>query len=119
MIKYLLKHVRFGKKFRLVFHKSNKNIYLQLMDDNLGSVVCASSTLEIKKSNVSSNKEDLTEKNMVNSYYAERVSILLAAKILSNNNLNNRCMVFDIRRFRFGKISKIIIDTLRAKKINI
>lgn len=111
----LLKHVRFKKKLRLVFHKSNKNIYLQLVDDVAEKTICSASTLD--KNFIKEFADFDQKKNRINKLWAERLAASLAKDVLEK--CKDRQIVFDVRNFRFGLLTEKIVDVLRDKGIAI
>lgn len=100
MIKKILKNIKINKKRlniknlgtairpRLSVFKSNKHIYLQLINDTLGHTLCSSSSLELKKK--------------VNKSVAEIVGQNLNKKVL---NLKIQNAIFPYSKYKFhGKI---------------
>lgn len=113
--KTLLKHVRFYNKLRVSFFKSNKNLYLQLIDDNAGKVLNSFSTIS---PDFSANFNGYKKKsNKVNTACAEFIANNLAMFI--SEHFSTRLMIFDRGSFRFGNLTKKIVDVLRDKGIKI
>ena len=93
------------QKPRLTIYRSNKNIFVQAIDDDKQHTVCAISSIE----------KDMERKNIT----VELVSSLadLFAQRLKKSNINN--LVFDRNGLKFHGIVRSFVDTLRKNEIKI
>lgn len=110
-----LRHLRFHKKCRLVFNKSNKNIYLQLIDDLCGRTICSVSTIDPV---IIKGFSDHVGVNRVNALWAKHIAEILANKIM-HSDITDRLIVFDVNGFRFRVLTRVIVSVLRDNGIKI
>ncbi|GIW66430.1 MAG: 50S ribosomal protein L18 [Candidatus Parcubacteria bacterium] len=107
--KRLIRHKRIRAKIkgtpdkpRVSVFRSNKNIYLQLIDDIKGHTIVSASTLELRN-------EKMTGKEK-----AKKVAEIFAEK-LKDKNIQK--VVFDRGGYKYHGRVKIIAETLREKGI--
>ena len=105
----LIKHRRIRAKIkgtkdkpRVSVFRSNRNIYLQLIDDDKGQTITSASTLEFRKEKLSGKEK------------AKKVAEIFAER-LKNNGIER--IVFDRGGYKYHGRVKIIADTLREKGI--
>ena len=94
---------------RLIVFRSNKNIFIQLLDDLENKTICSSSSIDkslSKEISKSKNKMDMSK--IVAENFADK---------LKTNNVNQ--VVFDRNGYRYHGRVKLIADTLREKGISI
>ena len=94
---------------RLIVFRSNKNIFIQLLDDLENKTICSSSSIDkslSKEISKSKNKMDMSK--IVAENFADK---------LKANNVNQ--VVFDRNGYRYHGRVKLIADTLREKGISI
>lgn len=114
--KFLLKHVRFYEKHRIIYHKSNMHIYLQCIDDCCGRTICSVSTLDIVVREKFAT-DYYEKKNKVNVLWGRRIGVMLAHMIKSGDIDSDAKCVFDVRGFRFGAIAREIVSELRGNGV--
>ena len=94
---------------RLVVFRSNKNIFLQLVDNITNNTICSASSIDkslVKEISKAKNKLDMSK------IVAEN----LASKLKSSGL---ETIVFDRNGYRFHGRVKAIADTLRQNKISL
>jgi len=92
---------------RLIVFRSNKNIFIQLLDDLENKTICSSSSIDKKIS-----KEILKSKNKMD------MSRIVAENLVDKLKTNNISkVVFDRNGYRYHGRVKLIADTLRDKGI--
>ena len=98
-----------GKYLRLVVFKSNKHIYGQLFDDNKNITVLSSSS-----NDNNFNKKEFLSKNKVD--VSKEVGFLLGDKI---KDKKIKKVIFDRNGYRFHGRVKALVDSVKAKGIEI
>tara|TARA_B100000965_G_scaffold241722_1_gene202805 strand:+ start:649 stop:1020 length:372 start_codon:yes stop_codon:yes gene_type:complete len=98
-----------GKYLRLVVFKSNKHIYGQLIDDNKNITVLSSSS-----NDNNFNKKEFLSKNKVD--VSKEVGFLLGDKI---KDKKIKKVIFDRNGYRFHGRVKALVDSVKAKGIEI
>ena len=94
---------------RLIVFRSNKNIFIQLLDDLENKTICSSSSIDkslSKEISKSKNKMDMSK--IVAENFVDK---------LKANNVNQ--VVFDRNGYRYHGRVKLIAETLREKGIAI
>ena len=94
---------------RLIVFRSNKNIFIQLLDDLENKTICSSSSIDkslSKEISKSKNKMDMS-----------RIVAEDLVDKLKTNNINK--VVFDRNGYRYHGRVKLIAETLREKGITI
>ena len=94
---------------RLIVFRSNKNIFLQLIDNSSNNVICSSSSIDkaiVKDVSKAKNKIDMS-----------RIVAEDLANKLKSNKLNT--IVFDRNGYRFHGRVKTVADTLRKNGISL
>ena len=91
-------------KPRMCVHKSNKSIYVQIIDDEEGKTICGLST---KKTEIKDAKDITTRKN---SKFAEILGDNIA-KIALEKGIKE--VVFDRSGYRYHGVVKVIADAAR------
>ena len=94
---------------RLIVFRSNKNIFLQLIDNTSNNVICSSSSIDksiVKDVSKAKNKMDMS-----------RIVAEDLANKLKSNKLDT--IVFDRNGYRFHGRVKIVADTLRKNGISL
>ena len=94
---------------RLIVFRSNKNIFIQLLDDLENKTICSSSSIDknlSKEISKSKNKMDMSK--IVAENFVDK---------LKANNINK--VVFDRNGYRYHGRVKLIADTLRDKGVSI
>jgi large subunit ribosomal protein L18 len=97
---------------RMSVFLSNKNIYVQIIDDNVGKTLVSSSTL-IKEIKSSDNSSGMNTKNI---YFANMLGDLIG-KRLKDSNINK--IVLDRGRHKFHGRIKAITEAIRNNGIDI
>jgi len=85
---------------RLTIYKSNKNIYVQIIDDEQGLTICSSSTLA----------KELNLKGKCNKASAEKIGTVVAEKALSKGL---KSVVFDRNGYQYHGVVKELADACR------
>ena len=94
---------------RLIVFRSNKNIFIQLLDDLENKTICSSSSIDknlSKEISKSKNKMDMSK--IVAENFVDK---------LKTNNIDK--VVFDRNGYRYHGRVKLIADILRDKGISI
>ena len=98
-----------GRYPRLVVFRSNKNIFLQLVDNISNDTICSSSSIDknlVKNISKAKNKTDMSK--IVDENLADK---------LKSSKVNT--IVFDRNGYRFHGRVKIVADTLRKSGISL
>ncbi|BDT61492.1 MAG: hypothetical protein RDO_0200 [Flavobacteriales endosymbiont of Rhyzopertha dominica] len=95
---------------RLSIFKSNKEIYVQIIDDINNNTIISYSSIVEKKKNIKNNK--ITKSDM-----AYIIGKKIALKILSKKI--KKIFFVNKRKYKFHGIIKIIIETIRKNGIKI
>ncbi len=97
-----------GGRIRLSIFRSNKHIYVQLIDDSLGQTLASASTLN--------NESKIQNKNFCNIENAKIIGTLISKKA---EELNIDKIVFDKGPYQFHGVVKAVADAAReSNKIN-
>ena len=94
---------------RIIVFRSNKNIYVQLLDKDSRKTICSSSSIDKDLSKIISKKKNKME-----------ISKIVAENFvdkLKTNNIDK--VVFDRNGYRYHGRVKLIADILRDKGISI
>jgi large subunit ribosomal protein L18 len=94
---------------RLIVFRSNKNIFLQLIDNTSNNIICSSSSIDksiVKDVSKAKNKMDMS-----------RIVAEDLANKLKSNKLDT--IVFDRNGYRFHGRVKTVADTLRKNGISL
>ena len=98
-----------SKAPRLIVFRSNKNIFVQLINDLENKTICSSSSIDKKLS-----KEISKSKNKMD---MSRIVAADLADKLKSNNIDK--VVFDRNGYRYHGRVKLIADTLRDKGVSV
>lgn len=90
---------------RLSVFRSNRNIYLQLIDDEKGVTLASASSKELKSA-----------KGVKKTNQAEAVSMALAEKA---NKAGIKAVVFDRGKYRYHGRVKAVAETMRKQGIKV
>ena len=93
---------------RLVVYRSNKNIFVQVLDNKSNETICSSSSIDKNLS-----KEIQKSKNKID---LSKIVANDLSKKLKSKKINN--IVFDRSGYRYHGRVKVIAETLRENKIN-
>ena len=94
---------------RVIVFKSNKNIYVQLLDMDSSKTICSSSSID---NDLSKNIEK--KKNKID------MSKIVAENLYEKMKKNNiKQVVFDRNGYRYHGRVKMVADTLREKGISL
>ena len=94
---------------RLIIFRSNKNIFVQILDHLSNETICSSSSID---KSLSSNIKKSKSKIEMSKIVAVDLSKKLKSKKIKN-------IVFDRSGYRYHGRVKVIADTLRENKINV
>ncbi len=94
---------------KVIIFRSNKNISVQLIDNNTNSTICSSSSLDKDISSLISKGKNKTD---ISKIVAENMSKKLKSKKIDK-------IVFDRSGYRFHGRVKVIADTLKENGISI
>jgi len=94
---------------RLVVFRSNRNIFLQLIDNTSSNVICSSSSID---KNISKDVAKAKNKMDMSRIVAENLAVKL-----KENKLNT--IVFDRSGYRFHGRVKTVAETLRKSGISL
>ena len=107
-----LKHLRYKNKLRLSYYKSNKNIYLQLIDDNEEKTLLSLSTFQ--KDIVNKFQDKFKGRSIANRVNSDWATILSEEFQSKTSNIDKQ-IIFDVGNFRFGKITNVIFEPINCK----
>ena len=97
-----------GERIRLSIFRSNKHIYVQLIDDSVGKTLASASTLN--------NDSKVQNKNFCNIENAKKIGALISKKA---EELNIDKIVFDKGPYQYHGVVKAVADAAReSNKIN-
>lgn len=96
-----------SQKPRLSIHKTNRNIFAQVIDDDLGKTIISASTLNEQKSTTYSSK---------NKEFGKKIGALLAQKV-KDSNINK--LVIDRGRFKYHGVIAELVSCLREAGIQV
>lgn len=115
----LLNHLRLKNKLRLIISKSNKNIYMQVIDDNSSCTIFSASTIQV--SILETFSDSRKEINRSNVSWGKRIAEYSVKPLLQllEKNFANTYIVFDRRGNKFSLLNQEMINILKEGGINI